>query len=192
MKRRLSDYAHLLLFAGAIVLLDQVSKYLIRANLAPGEVYRPELWISQYARFVHLHNRGAAIGIFPSLGNVFMLLAMLVCVAILYYYPRIPRQDRLLRLSMAFLLGGALGNLIDRLHQGFVTDFISFLNIPVFNIADLCIPIGVTLLIIGLWRQERNMGLRQASVERGEDSGDGGQTGRNLTSKPSIEDIRSE
>jgi signal peptidase II len=154
LKRQLSNYLPLLLIAGAVICLDQASKYLVRSNLALGEVYQPGLWLSQYARLIHLHNSGAAIGMFPSLGNVFMILAVIISAAILYYYPRLPRHERLIRLSLALLLGGAAGNLIDRLHQGYVTDFISFLNIPVVNIADLSVAAGVVLLCIGLWRQE--------------------------------------
>jgi signal peptidase II len=154
LKRQLSDYLPLLLIAGAVICLDQASKSLVRSNLALGEVYQPGLWLSQYARLIHAHNSGAAIGIFPSLGNLFMILAILISGAIIYFYPRIPREERLIRLSLALLLGGAAGNLIDRLHQGYVTDFISLLNIPVVNIADLSVSAGVVLLCIGLWRQE--------------------------------------
>ena len=192
MKRYRADYIPLFLIAGAIVVLDQVSKYLIRANLALGEVYRPELWISQFARFVHLHNSGAAIGIFPSLGNVFMILAMLVSAAFIYYYPRIPRQDRLVRLAIALLLGGAMGNLIDRLHQGYVTDFISLLNIPVINLADLSVSSGVILLMIGLLQQEQRKKHEPDPASQGDDPGDPSEAGRNLTVKTPPKEVRSE
>ena len=178
--------------AGVIVALDQMSKVLIRANLMLGEVYRPELWISQYARFVHLHNRGAAIGILPGLGNVFMVVAMLVSVALIFYYPRIPRQDWLVRLSMALLLGGAIGNMIDRLHQGFVTDFISVLNIPVLNLADLSISTGVIILVIGLWQQEQRKKPTQDSAMPDDDISCEGKTGRNLSLGKPAEEARRE
>lgn len=181
-----------MLIAGAIVVLDQASKYLVRANLALGEVYRPDLWISQFIRFVHLHNRGAAIGMFPSLGNVFMVLAMLVSAAIIYYYPRIPRQDWLVRLSMALFLGGAVGNMIDRLHQGYVTDFISLLDIPVLNIADLSVSSGVVVLFIGLWQQEQRKKHLQDSATQDNDSGNQGKTGRVLSSGEPLEEAQRE
>jgi len=161
----------LLLIAGAVILLDQASKYLVRHNLALGEVYRPELWLSQYARLIHLHNSGAAVGIFPRLGNLFMLLAIIASAAILYYYPRIPGEERLIRLSMALLLGGAVGNLIDRLHQGYVTDFISLLNIPVINFADLSVSVGVILLCLGFWRREQRQKHQQSSADQGDEAG---------------------
>jgi signal peptidase II len=98
-----------------------------------------------------------------------MILSMMVSAAIIYYFPQVPRQDRWIRLAMAMLLGGALGNLIDRLYQGYVTDFISVGNFPVFNVADASISIGVVVLFIGMWLQERE---KQASpvTEETEDS----------------------
>jgi len=180
------------LVAGTIVVLDQASKYLIRANLALGEVYRPELWITQFARFVHLHNRGAAIGMFPGLGNVFMVLALIVSAALIYYYPRIPRQDWLVRLAMALLLGGAVGNMIDRMHQGYVTDFISLLNIPVLNLADLSVSTGVIVLAIGLWQQEQRKKSTQDSTVPDDDSSSTGETGRNMLLGKPLQETRHE
>ena len=148
MRKYLADYFSLFLVAGLIVLLDQATKYIIRSNLAVGEIYRPDLWITQFARIVHWQNTGAAFGMFQSLGNVFMILSMVVSAAIIYYYPQVPRQDRLIRLAMALLLGGAVGNLIDRLSQGYVTDFISVSEFPVFNIADASISLGVVVLFL--------------------------------------------
>lgn len=168
MKRHLSDYVPLFLIAGSILFLDQVTKYLIRTNLELGQVYRPDLWITEFARIVHWQNTGAAFGMFQSLGTVFMILSMIVSAAIVYYYPQVPRQDWLIRLSMAMLLGGAVGNLIDRLHQGYVTDFISVAEFPVFNIADASISLGVVVLFVGMWLQER----RKKTEEDQESSGD--------------------
>lgn len=155
MKKYLPDYVFLFLVAGTIILLDQATKYVIRTNLALGEVYRPDLWITEYARIVHWQNTGAAFGMFQSLGNVFLVLSMIVSAAIIYYFPQVPREDRLVRLSMGMLLGGAIGNLIDRLYQGYVTDFLSVGEFPVFNIADASISLGVAVLFLGMWLQER-------------------------------------
>ena len=191
MIRRLADYAFLFIVAGAVVALDQASKSLIRVNLAPGEIYHPELWITQYVRFVHLHNRGAAIGILPGFGNTFMFLSALISLAVLFYYARIPHQQWLLRLSMALILGGGVANLIDRLRQGYVTDFISLLNIPVFNLADLSVLTGFILLFIDLWRKENRKSLIQSSATQDEELGNEENSGRNLTSSPPLEGTRS-
>ena len=125
LKKPLADYAVLFLIAGIVILLDQLTKAVVRQNLALGEIYRPELWISQYARLIHLKNTGAANGMFQNFNKILAVFPFIVALAILYYFPRIPRQDWLIRLALGFYLGGALGNLIDRLTQGYVTDFIS-------------------------------------------------------------------
>lgn len=154
-KRLVIDYTWLLLGAGFIIFLDQISKSWVRNNLALGEVFRPELWITQFVRILHWSNTGSAFGLFPNMSSVFTGLAFLVSAAIIYYYTQVPRQDWFLRLAMTLQLGGAVGNLIDRLMQGHVTDFISVGNFPVFNIADASISTGVAVLIIGIFIKER-------------------------------------
>ena len=156
MKKLFTSYAVLFLIAGVVVLLDQLTKEWVRLNLQLGEVFRPELWLTQYIRIVHWKNTGAAFGMFQNMNPVFMVLSVLVIGVILYYYPQIPRQDWLVRLSMGLLLGGAIGNLIDRFRQGYVTDFISVGKFPVLNIADASISVGVALLFVGMWLQEKN------------------------------------
>jgi len=78
------------------------------------------------------------------------------------YYPQIPQDEKLMRIAMSMQLGGALGNLIDRVIFGPVTDFISVGTFPVFNIADASITVGVGILILGLWLSER----REQGAER--------------------------
>jgi signal peptidase II len=156
LKKLFNSYAVLFLIAGVVVLLDQLTKEWVRLNLQLGEIFRPELWLTQYIRIVHWKNTGAAFGMFQNMNPVFMVLSVLVIGVILYYYPQIPRQDWLVRLSMGLLLGGAIGNLIDRFRQGYVTDFISVGKFPVLNIADASISVGVALLFVGMWLQEKN------------------------------------
>jgi signal peptidase II len=92
---------------------------------------------------------------FQGRGDIFMILAIVVAGAIIYYYPRIPDDDWLLRIAMGLELGGAVGNLIDRVWRGHVTDFISVGSFAVFNIADASITVGVILLLIGVYMQEQ-------------------------------------
>ena len=155
LKKRIADYSVLFLIAGFVILLDQTTKEAVRLNLMFGEIYRPDLWISQYARFVHLNNTGAIIGIFQNMSSFLKVFPLIVSAVILYYFPRVPPGAWLIRLSMGLYLGGALGNLIDRLRQGFVTDYISVGSFPVFNVADACVSIGLITLIAGLWLHER-------------------------------------
>jgi signal peptidase II len=156
LKKYILNYASLVFLAGAIIALDQWTKFLVRNKLAFGEVWSPWPWLTPYARIVNWKNSGAAFGMMQGFGGIFTILAIGVALAIIYYYPQVSPQDWYLRLALGFQLGGALGNLIDRLtQQGHVTDFISLGSFPVFNIADSSISIGVAVLIIGIWIKER-------------------------------------
>jgi len=154
LKRYIQDYFMLLVPVGLIILLDQWTKSWVRSNIAFGESWGPE-WLAPFARFVHWYNTGAAFGLFQGMGTVFIILAFVISIAILIYYPRVPRQDWTLRLAMSLQMAGALGNLIDRLTIGHVTDFIAIGSFPVWNIADASITVGVFVLLLGIWLQER-------------------------------------
>ena len=88
-------------------------------------------------------------------GLVFAILAVIVSIAILYYFPRVPSNEWAIRLAMAMQLGGAVGNLIDRIMVGTVTDFVSVGTFAVFNVADACISVGTVILIMAVWYSER-------------------------------------
>jgi signal peptidase II len=152
---KLRQYGLLFLFAGTIILLDQWTKIWVRNNIPFGEIWTPIPALEDYARIVHWRNTGAAFGMFQELSMVFTVLAILVSIAILYYYPRIPSAEWPLRLALGLQLAGAIGNLIDRLFIGHVTDFISLFNFAVFNIADASISVGVAVLVLGVWIKDR-------------------------------------
>ena len=156
MKNIYKDYLYLIAIAGFIVVLDQWTKYLVRTYVAFSQTWMPWEWLSTYARIVHWRNTGAAFGIFQNLGGFFTILAFVVIAIILIFFPQIPRRDWPMRVAMSMQLGGAAGNLIDRLARGHVTDFISVGNFAVFNVADASISLGVAVLILGMWIQERN------------------------------------
>lgn len=150
-----------------MVAADQWSKVLVRMRLAPGENWVPWPWLEPFARVVHSSNTGAAFGIFPDRGLVFTVIAVLVSAAILYYFPQVPIGQWPVRLALALQLGGAIGNLTDRLLQGGeVTDFISVGRFPVFNIADASISVGVAILIVTMFLEERR--ARRSAREDGE------------------------
>ena len=109
---------------------------------------------------MHWNNSGAAFGSFQNGNAVFTILAILVILAILFYYPKVDPRDWTLRLAMGLQLGGASGNLIDRLQMGRVTDFISIGTFPVFNVADSAISVGVVVLLLGVWLRERDIQIR--------------------------------
>lgn len=168
MKRYLRDYVSLAVIAGVVILVDQLTKYWVRSALSVGETWMPWEWLAPYARVVHWTNTGVAFGMFQGRGNLFIALAAVVSIAIIYYFPQVPRSDWTLRLAMGLQLGGALGNnLIDRLVRGHVTDFISVGTFAVFNIADSAITIGVGILVLGVILQEIQLRKQKlGAVER--------------------------
>lgn len=166
--QKVRDYLLLLGVAGAIVALDQWTKYLVRTRLLLGETWSPFEWLAPYARIVHWNNTGAAFGIFPAGGTIFTVVAVLVVAAIIFYYPQVPRDQIGVRIALPMQLGGALGNLIDRLSIGSVTDFMSIGPIPVFNVADASISIGVAVLVVVMWIEERHRRRDEAADETGD------------------------
>lgn len=146
--RLVRDYLTLAAISGLVVALDQWSKYFVRLRLAERGQWVPWDWLAPYARIVNSNNTGAAFGIFKDGALFFTIVAILVSIAIIYYWPKVSRNQIALRVALALQLGGALGNLIDRLLQsGRVTDFISVGKFPVFNVADAAIFIGVVILL---------------------------------------------
>ncbi len=157
MKNVIQKYWAIALIAAVIVALDQWTKWLVRTNIPAGAKWLPDSlqWLSPYARIVHWYNTGAAFGIFQDGGMVFTVLAFIVIGAIIYYFPQVDKNDWTLRLAMSMQLGGAVGNLTDRLTMGHVTDFISIGNFAVFNVADASISVGAAVLLLGVWMMER-------------------------------------
>ncbi len=155
MKRTLQDYLFLGAISGSIIILDQVTKLLVRTYLPINSVWAPWDWLMPYARLFHTQNTGVAFGMFQGANLFFAILAAIVSIAIIIYFPRIPKTDWVLRVALSMQLAGAVGNLIDRIVVGQVTDFISVGNFAVFNIADSSITLGVIVLLVGVWLQDR-------------------------------------
>jgi signal peptidase II len=126
----------------AVVAADQASKALVRANVDLGarDAVFPGLEI------VHSRNSGVAFGFFSGGGIVLVIIGIASVVALLAFFATHSRRP-LVWLPTGLLLGGAAGNLIDRLHQGYVTDFIDPVLWPAFNLADTCITLGVVSLL---------------------------------------------
>ena len=140
--------------AAAVIVPDQWSKYLLRSRLGIGEVWYPWDWLAPYIQIVRAQNTGAAFSLGEGMGWIFILAAIGAIVAILSYVPRLPAHGWLIRVSLGLVIGGAAGNLIDRLLYGHVTDFISVSHFAVLNLADIFINIGVALLVLWLLRLE--------------------------------------
>ena len=155
MKKVIKEYWLLFTITVIVITLDQISKAIVRANIPFSGEWMPLEWLAPYFRFVNWENTGAAFGVFQSGGLIFAILAVVISVFIVIYYPQIPREEKLSRVAIAMQMGGALGNLIDRIAFGPVTDFIAVGEFPVFNIADSNITVGVALLVLSLWINER-------------------------------------
>ena len=166
MKKLVQKYWQIVVIATVIVVLDQWTKGLVEANIPLGGRWLPEslAWLDPYARIVHWYNTGAAFGIFKEGSMVFTALAFVVIGLIIYFYPHVEEADWSLRLAMSMQLGGATGNLIDRLTIGHVTDFISVGNFAVFNVADASISVGAAVLFLGIWIMERREKLEKEST----------------------------
>jgi signal peptidase II len=145
----------LLALACLVLGLDQLTKLWVLASLPEGAWWSPlpgQAW--RVFRITHTTNSGAAFGIFPKQGTFFMLVAVVVVVAIVLYYRHLPAGSWFIRLSLGLQLGGAAGNLIDRMHYGYVIDFIDVGFWPIFNLADASIVVGVAILAYSLWRED--------------------------------------
>ncbi len=162
MRKVVAKYWFLALVSGSLIGLDQLTKAWVRGRLAYGASWAPIEELAGLLRIVHWSNTGAAFGLLPSGGLLFGAVAAIVSGAIIFYFPRIQERDWLLRTALALQLAGALGNMVDRLHQGTVTDFVAVGNFPVFNLADASIFTGLVLLILATWRDERAQKAREA------------------------------
>lgn len=152
--RLAAGYRWALLFGVAlsIFLVDQWSKYLVLRNLQWGESWNPITSLKWLVSLTLVTNTGAAFGLLPDLGTLFALVAIIVVIAIPLYERYIPTDQPWLRIALGMQLGGAAGNLVDRLHHGHVIDFIDFKVWPVFNLADSAIVVGVSILALYFWR----------------------------------------
>jgi signal peptidase II len=149
----------LILFGVALLVLtlDQLTKSWVVASVPEGGWWSPVPGLWRVFRIVHTTNSGAAFGIFPQQGSFFMLVAVIVVLAIVFYQHRLPINGWLIRLTLGLQLGGATGNLVDRLRYGSVVDFIDLGFWPIFNLADLSIVVGVAALAYYLWREDQHV-----------------------------------
>jgi signal peptidase II len=139
--------------AVAVVAADQITKSLVRHNVRVGS----SDGIFPGVELVHVHNRGVAFGLFVNGGVVLVIVGVAAVSALLIFFATHSRRP-LVWLPTGLLLGGAAGNLIDRLNQGYVTDFIHLPLWPSFNLADMSITFGVLSLLYVLEGPPRHAG----------------------------------
>ncbi len=136
-----------------LILLDQISKFLAVKNLlGPGGDGNDRILIDGVFRLHYLENRGAAFSLLKDQKWFFIILTTVVCIGIVIFLFRIPATSKYLPLSacLVFLFSGAVGNLIDRVFNGYVIDFLYFelIDFPVFNVADIYVTCSVFVLFI--------------------------------------------
>ena len=158
MNPHIRRWLFLIAVAALVILIDQVAKHAVIDNLRLGESYRPIPALYPFFQITRSENTGAAFGFIPQAGDVFLIVAILVVIAMLIFYPRLPENARLTRLAMGLVVGGALGNATDRLTNGAVVDFIHY-QIPgiisnVSNLADHAIVLGVLIIFVQSWRSD--------------------------------------
>lgn len=135
-----------------VLIADQASKAWVLENIPLNATLDLLPPLGNVFLLTHITNAGAAFGLFPQLSIVFTFVALAVSFAIVWYHRSIPAGQWLVRISLGLQLGGAIGNLIDRLRFGYVIDMLYVRLVPVFNIADSAIVTGVVLLMWHLMR----------------------------------------
>ena len=133
------------LIAILVVLLDQITKFLARSLIGPFETIK----VFPFLHLVSVRNEGAAFGLFKGFGNIPFILISLIAVIVVIVLLIRGKEDRF---GLALILGGAIGNMIDRITMGSVTDFVDVfagrLHWPAFNVADSALTIGLVVMVV--------------------------------------------
>lgn len=147
--------------AAFVVVLDQLTKRWVERTIPLGGSLVPFPALEDIFTFTHFTNTGAAFGLFRGQAVLFIAIAFVVALSIVVYSRYLPHDQWLVQVAVGLQLGGAIGNMIDRVRLGHVTDFIYFRHLPfletgwpAFNVADSAIVIGVILLAWVLLRQK--------------------------------------
>lgn len=140
----------LILLPLAVVFLDQLTKTIVRSTIPLAESWIPFPAIGRSIRILNLDNSAAAFGLLGDDSGLFITIFAFVAIGlILFFYPRLAKSETYMRVAFGLLLGGFIGNLIDRLIQGYVTDILVVLIPNAFNLADLANLSGFLVLLIG-------------------------------------------
>jgi signal peptidase II len=148
------------LFILVMIALDQAAKFVISRTV---ELYESRAVIPGFFNITRIHNRGAIFGAFNQSNNQVVFIALtaaslLALGLVVFYFFKTPPSDRLVKISLALIMAGALGNLLDRLTRGFVIDFLDVYvrnaHWPFFNVADSCISVGAVLMLFIFFRRK--------------------------------------
>ncbi len=131
------------LIAAGVIGIDRFLKWWVQVHMP-----LPHVLVPGFVRIYLVHNMGGAFGVFPKSGYLFIIVAAAVAIGIAVTLAVVRIHSRLFNLGLALVLGGALGNLIDRITLGYVVDFFEVRWFSVFNFADACITVGTLLIVI--------------------------------------------
>lgn len=143
------------------IILDQWTKWLVVKNM---ELYESIPIINNFFSITSHRNKGAAWGILQGQMVFFYIITIIVIIGIIYFMQQFAKESKLLAISLSVILGGAIGNFIDRLFRKEVVDFLDVMiftyDFPIFNVADSCLTIGVILFFIATMMDERKKGKK--------------------------------
>lgn len=143
------------LMAGAIVILDQLSKLWVVQALGPETMTNFIPIVGDTVRIAYSHNTGVAFSLFQGHPELLTITALLIVAGAIYFYAtRLPNRRTSIQLIMGLIMGGAIGNILDRVRLGYVVDFLQVGWWPIFNLADSAISIGAALLMLQFLRDE--------------------------------------
>jgi signal peptidase II len=156
----------------AVIALDQLAKWLVVQALAGGDSVSRIDVVAPWLGLVYVENRGAAFGLFQGSSDLVLLIAVALVVGIGVWFHRQGGASPLLPVATGLIVGGALGNIVDRIRFGYVIDFIAVGPWPKFNVADSAITVGVVLLfVVGLSGKDdvaRRRSRRAEQLEAGQ------------------------
>ena len=143
-------YRIILLFAAIVFALDRFTKFLVLSIFKLNESLPI---INNFFHLTFVTNTGSAFGLFRNSGLLLAIVAVLILSLAIYYTTKIKEHERWMQISMGLMIGGILGNLIDRIIHGHVIDFLDFRIWPVFNVADSAITVSVIILVTLIWEK---------------------------------------
>ncbi len=137
-----------------VIVADQLTKFIVSTTMDLGQSIPI---INNFLYFTYIRNPGAAFGILPHQTLFLVLVTVLVVALILYYFKVLSPKYKYVRLGLSMQMGGAIGNLIDRVRDdSHVIDFINFTIFPpIFNLADMAIVIGIIIFLVSFWYTEK-------------------------------------
>jgi signal peptidase II len=144
-------YLYFFIISSMLILFDRLTKYFILKNLKFGESIKI---IGEILKFEKVENRGGVFGIFPQGRYFFIIISIVALFIIFIIFIKLKLESKIIIFLLSLIFSGIFGNLIDRIFYGYVIDFISIKNFPVFNLSDSYITIGVILILLFLWKKE--------------------------------------